>query len=712
MHFSLASLEKFRLPLLWTLGIVAFFLFLHLIGIYIYKDGNLVGIPGGSVNIWLVGKAPENPNPLAYGEDKQHDLILSFLFRWLIRYNHEIKRYEWDLARCNIDDLSSIECTLTGSGKWSDGTTIQTDDVIATMQAFKDFPPNDKMKTFLSKVSVVSKKKGVVTLSAPEKNSLMLDILTYPILRSDMIERIRTERLGPDGYVTSGPYRFLEKEKNAQYGYERITLVKNEKSETTWWLDKYNFLFFPDATALEKGSDILWVIVPPTESQKILLWPRFREQEYTMQEYLGLFINTDSVSTSVRKHLLINAESWLSGAIVDGERSALSLFPHDKWIKLDRNLSDVLKELWYQKVDERMAILEKDNGMLTGVTLDFPNNIYIDTPSKKSTIFSEVADGAITIGGNVPVWTKNVIINGYILQEFIPWNNRFTYKVSLENKTLVEWKNTYSLEFESSNGTRVIRDSFTVYYSRDKAELDKARWALEKEALDKENTASKVTARLEAVNKIKEKLKGLNPRFYYNEKYEPFTIDITYLSDPSSLEKYATLLGNTLTSLGVQVNSTPISGKDFSAMLQKWEKKYDILLIGFEATGRFSRIGQIFLSSEAKTWINFSKIQSKALDNLFGSLRTADTTEKTNEVMKDIGNYMQTEAFFLPISSPLHRIYIDKNLKWIRNIDTFQDVTTIKAVTEKASIKEEYLISLEGKSLSWFWKWLFEIAKL
>lgn len=81
MHFSLASLEKFRLPLMWTLGIVALFLFLHLIGVYIYKDGKLVGIPGGSVNIGMVGKAPENPNPLTYGQDKQHDLILSYLFR-------------------------------------------------------------------------------------------------------------------------------------------------------------------------------------------------------------------------------------------------------------------------------------------------------------------------------------------------------------------------------------------------------------------------------------------------------------------------------------------------------------------------------------------------------------------------------------------------------------------------------------------------------
>jgi hypothetical protein len=288
-----------------------------------------------------------------------------------------------------------------------------------------------------------------------------------------------------------------------------------------------------------------------------------------MQEYLGLFLNTDTLSNSIRKSILLNSQSGLSGSIVEGERSAMNLFPYEKGIKLDRNLSDILKEAGYQKVDERLALLEKDNGMLTGITIEFPNNVYIDTPTKKNTHFSEVADGTITIAGNVPLGTKNVIINGYTLQEFLPGNNRFTYKVSLENKTLVEGKNEYVLEFESVNGTRATRDTFTVYYSREKNVLDAAKGALEKAALDKENTPEKVAKRLETINTVKEKLKTLNPRFYYNEKYEPFTVKITYLSDPASLEKYATIVGNTLTSLGLEVKLTAVSGKDFSAMLQK-----------------------------------------------------------------------------------------------------------------------------------------------
>ncbi len=98
-------------------------------------------------------------------------------------------------------------------------------------------------------------------------------------------------------------------------------------------------------------------------------------------------------------------------------------------------------------------------------------------------------------------------------------------------------------------------------------------------------------------------------------------------------------------------------------MLQKGKKDYDIILIGFEATGRVSRVGQVFLSSEAKNGINFAKIQSKQLDSLFAQLRTATEKNITEETIKKIVTYFQEGAFFTPISSPIHTLYIDRNLK-------------------------------------------------
>jgi hypothetical protein len=140
---------------------------------------------------------------MEYSQNKEHDLILSFLFRSLIRYNHDAGIYEGDLANCDLSDLSKVSCTLSGSGKWSDNTEIKVDDIVATYQAFRDNPVNDKMKAYLGKVTVIAKDTKTVEISSDDKNSLMLDLLSSPILRSDMIERIRTGRLGKDGYVTS-----------------------------------------------------------------------------------------------------------------------------------------------------------------------------------------------------------------------------------------------------------------------------------------------------------------------------------------------------------------------------------------------------------------------------------------------------------------------------------------------------------------------------
>ncbi len=74
-------LSRFRVPAIAILSSTAALIFFHLIGVYIYEGGSAMGVPGGSVSIGLVGTAPEVPNPLLYGQNKQNDLILSFLFR-------------------------------------------------------------------------------------------------------------------------------------------------------------------------------------------------------------------------------------------------------------------------------------------------------------------------------------------------------------------------------------------------------------------------------------------------------------------------------------------------------------------------------------------------------------------------------------------------------------------------------------------------------
>jgi hypothetical protein len=44
--------------------------------------------------------------------------------------------------------------------------------------------------------------------------------------------------------------------------------------------------------------------------------------------------------------------------------------------------------------------------MLTGSSVEYGNNLYFDTPSKSKIIFSEVAEGIISLAGNVPIGMK------------------------------------------------------------------------------------------------------------------------------------------------------------------------------------------------------------------------------------------------------------------------------------------------------------------
>jgi ABC-type transport system substrate-binding protein len=145
-------------------------------------------------------------------------------------------------------------------------------------------------------------------------------------------------------------------------------------------------------------------------------------------------------------------------------------------------------------------------------------------------------------------------------------------------------------------------------------------------------------------------------------------------------------------------------------MLKEGKKDYDFIIIGFEANNRLSRIGQIFLSTEAKNGINFAKIESKKLDTLFAELRVAPLQEETEKIQKEILEYIQSEGFFLTLSSPLHSLYIDKNLKGVRKIPLFQDISTLHSVVATASIKDAYVITTEGKNIARFFSWIVDTA--
>ncbi len=704
---------EFRRKILFFAPIIAGIFLVHLIWVYIYEDGVSMWVRGGSINIGIVGKSPGIPNPLNYSKDKYEDLVLKFLYRPLIRYDASKGEYQGDIGTCDISDLAKVHCILKKDQYWSDKTKIQVEDIIATYQALRT-SGNDKLSPFMKNVTAISRGENEIEISAKEKNSLMLDVLTYPIIRSDMIERIKTGRISPEWYITSWPYSFSGQEHNGEFWFDRITLVRDEKNGGEWWLDRYNFLFFPDLPAVERSTDNLSIIIPPVKNEKLILWPRFAPYKYSLYEYIGLFANTDRLSKEIRQQFIGKIAESFSGKVDMNEAAILNIFSLKSTgstdIKLSKNFSDVMKSLGYMKPDESLTLLRLDTGILTGVSIDYGKTAYFTQPTNKKIFFSEIAGGEILLGGTIPNTTIKVAINGYELKEYIPGDLKFLYRVSLQDATLSEGKNTYTVELTESTN-QVLKDTITIYYSTQSWALQTLREGVDTEYLKLLNTPEKVQERRAKSEKLKEKIKVLDPKYYYNAKNEPFEVKIAYKDDPLSLEGYANNVSVALQSLSIKSKVVPISTKDLQKMLESGNKDYDYIIIGFEANGRLSRIGQVFLSSEAKNGINFSKIESKKLDALFASLRIASGKTETESIERDILTYMGEEWFFYAISNPIHTLYIDKNLKGVASVSKFQDISTLHSVLKTSSIKDTYVIRTDGKwivdFLGWIWKQAF-----
>lgn len=264
-------------------------------------------------------------NPFQYGKNDRVDLLYRFLFRGLIKYSIEKGIYTDDLTSCNLTDLTSIICTLQDDAVWSDGTRIKTDDIIASMDAYRRVISDVNIKLFLETVKI-TKNGDTIEIKSTKKSPYMIEILTYPIIRSDIIEKILSGSIDTRGYVTSGPYIFGERATDKEYGFDRITLLRNEKWAQSTWLDKINFKFFKDLQSLERSSETLTIVIPPVKNEKLEIGPRFREYLYTNYEYFGVFLNTKTMSRILRNSLHWQIGTSFSDNIVDDHRRITSIF--------------------------------------------------------------------------------------------------------------------------------------------------------------------------------------------------------------------------------------------------------------------------------------------------------------------------------------------------------------------------------------------------
>lgn len=686
-------------------------LFLHLLWGYIYSNGKFVWLPGGSISIGMVGTAPDIMNPLSYGTGKVEEFMFNFLFRSLIHYNSDIGIYQGDLANCDLSDLKKVTCTLRDDAVWSDNSKITPEDVIATINAFKTSTSNPQIKKFLEKVTPEITGTGQVTLSTNENSPFMVEILAYPIIRSDVIDQIKNGRFKKENYVTSWPFTFGEIFEDQEYGFTRVTLEKNPNSQKTVWLDRLSFKFFPSISGLEKWIDTVTVIIPPKWQESIKTTARFKNLTYTNYEFFWLFFHTDKLSKEIRNLLHETLGSSFQGANLDIKNHTLlqSIF-WDKSLTIvpnntgALNIDQIMQHAGYKKKWVLLAETKNQETTYSG-NIVYPKLQYFQNGWGNEILYSDDPNANILLNGQIPASTTSVKINDYTLQEYQTGSTNFWYRISIESGSIKPGKNTYTLTLTQKNGS-ILQETLTLYQTTDPDEMQKYKDTVQAELLATENTTEKIAERENKKNEQITQIEWLSDGIYYNQDLKPYTLNLAYLWWQNEMETYANFIEWELRKIGILINKNALAPEDIENMIKTGEKNYDMILIGVEAPGNIARIGRVFLSSEAGNGLNFSNIQSKNLDTSFEELRKTTDESWALAIEKKIVNYMNDMSFFLPISSPNHTVYIDRNIKWVLMPKVIPDITALAYVFDKVSIKDDYELSSEGKSFFGFFEWI------
>jgi ABC-type transport system substrate-binding protein len=697
-----------------TIGsaVVSLLIIFHLIGVYIFIWGHYEWVKWGSISIGIADTTPNPLDPFQYGKNDSTDLLYRFLFRGLIRYDAVRAAYQWDLTTCDLADIQLIRCTLRDDAVWSDGTRVKTDDIVASFDAFKKSASNQEIRAFFETVTI--KKNGdSVEIKSGQKSPHMIEILTYPIIKSDVIVAIYSGTITTKNYSTSGPYTFGEKITDKEYWFDRITLVRNEKWAWSTWLDKIHFKFFRDVTSLERSAETLTIVIPPVKNEKIDMGPRFREYLYTNYEYFSVFLNTKSMGRMLRNSLHWQIGTSFSGSIVVDHKRTNTIFIDGPPILPTGNLkwfSDILRELGYAKKSEIISKINQTNSTIVSGELVLKTAKYWNNKADVTTLFVNEAPNEIILTWTVPLNTQSVTINWYTLKEFVPGNTSFSYKISTIWGTLVEGKNTYTLSLIQNNGKTETED-LTLYVSVDIGKINEYKKVLLDEYIGTQNTPALIANRERLKEEKLLQSNELKDEYYYNNLNQVFSIKIGYIIGPQSTEIYAKNIDSALRLLGIKTELIPYNPKEIQSLIANGDRKYDILVIGVSVEWSLSNIGQLFLNNWGKTTgINFSSIENRSLENLFEELRWTTEINKIETIEQAIGKIMNTESFFIPVSSPYHRIWVDRNIKGIPKVDLVPDITSFVDVFVNTSIKENYIRNMQNKNVSEFFSWI--ISKL
>ncbi len=288
-------------------------------------------------------------------------------------------------------------------------------------------------------------------------------------------------------------------------------------------------------TTLKKNEDALNIILPNRLTDPAPNSPRFARHTYHIFEYVSLFANTDRMNLDMRTQVLSRLDET---PIVQNTNifytpidtiffTGASMIPSVS----SGTLSDALAKIGYFRTDTLIEKIDQRPVTVTG-EVNYGTNQFFHSPTSARYYFASGADSEIRLVGKVATGVSAVRVNGYTLQEYQAGDAEFFYTVSVENGTLIDGINTYTLTFIYPDGTMKDEEMLTVYHFTDSGALAEAREKLDTSLLSEKNTPELVAERQAVLDAEKAKIRALDPRYYYTTDGNRYTLNLLFLEIP------------------------------------------------------------------------------------------------------------------------------------------------------------------------------------
>ena len=722
MKNEILKLKKYLL----LISIVFFLLPLsHLIYVYLYHDAELIAIKWWSISEWLFGNFP-NLNPLK-PLNWNNKYIVNLLYRSILRYDISEDKIVSDIASCDISNLLYIECYLENNILWSNGKEISVEDIIATYKILQNTNTNPIIQSLLLETEITWE-NNIITFKNKKSDINFLNVLFQPILPKEVIDEIWEDNLKwnfstIDG-IYSWRYKIINVSRDLTLWVTKFILEKNENYlNNPVIIDKLILKLFATPNDLLRNKDSINIF----NDKNNLIWesiPRFDVQQYSLPQYVWIFLNKDKVQdVSLRNFILnqINQENllkilwednfkivdtpYLTGTVSSSKAS-------------NKNLENVISKLWYYKKSKFLKDLEKtkepysneanikdqeESETLTWKTIaDFQKDSeYIILPEYVDR-YNFITKNNVILKWVTPENTSEVHINEQKIETFTA-NNRYFYFPIAQNTQ--EWENTYKINY-TIDWEKKLYEEVTFVYHKDKKVLEWAEIILVNKLIEEEKKKEELRKQLETIElesneELDKKTKSINEldeNLYYNKDLEKFSLDLVYILWENEIEKTAVYIKTSLESVGINVKLRPIALNQLKQVIGK-EKDYYMILAGINLWYFPFNLFPYLHSSQVKNWYNFSNIRKTSLDILLEELK-GDTLQKTRiePIQKKVLQILEKEQILKTLYTPKISILIDKNIKNTSLKEYIPNKSLRSEILSNMYILDKKIINFENKS--------------